>query len=80
MTHKEIFYLIGKCLSLNEQSLNEKQALRTKIENGEIDWKLFVKVASDHLVLPAIYISLKNNNLLDILPSALSEHLANIYK
>jgi len=80
MTNKEIYYLVGVCLTFNEQPIEKQEFIRCKLQNREVSWERFVKIASDHLVLPVIYLNFKKNNLLEYLPIALTEHLALIHK
>jgi len=78
MTNQEHFYLIGKCLTLEEHPEFIPELIRYCNEDL-INWEHFVYVCSDHLVLPAIYLQFKSNGILKYLPEELSVHLENIY-
>ena len=45
----------------------------------DIDYKKTVKIASSHLILPALYINLKRKNCLNYLPVDLVKYLQEIY-
>jgi hypothetical protein len=79
MKKKEIFYLIGKCLTLDTRTAEEKQQILEDIKADRISWTVFVKIASDHLVLPVIYINFRDHDFLKFLPDDLVQHLQHIY-
>lgn len=79
MTKKEVFYLIGKCLTLDVRTEEEKQDIQNLIKSNEIPWPIFVKIASDHLVLPTIYVNFREHKMLEFLPVELNQHLQYIY-
>ena len=78
MTEKELFHLTGNCLVPDEHP-GFRQYLIEKIESGAIDWQQFVTYCSNHLILPVIYLKLKSQNVLQLLPEELAEHLGEIY-
>lgn len=49
--------------------------LKDILHPTQTDWDSLVKIASKHLVLPAIYCRLKHKNLLHLLPNDLSNYL-----
>ena len=55
MTKKEMFYFIGKCLTIEEHQ-GFRQEIIDKINADSIDWQQFVVFCSDHLILPVIYL------------------------
>jgi hypothetical protein len=79
MTNKELFYLTGKCLALDEHP-EFIQELIKMCKDDQIDWEHFVKLCSDHLILPAIFLKFRAYGILEYLPKELSEHLENIYE
>jgi hypothetical protein len=79
MKKEEIFYLIGKCLTLDTRTAEEKQQILEDIKADRISWTVFVKIASDHLVLPVIYINFRDHDFLKFLPDDLVQHLQHIY-
>lgn len=79
MTNKEIFYFTGKCLALDEDA-NYRQEIAEKIKTDQINWQKFVKLCSDHLILPVIYLKFQSHQLLEYLPKDLSEHLKVIFE
>jgi hypothetical protein len=78
MANTELFCFLGRCLSLNERGENKEELIR-KIKGNKINWKHFVSMASNHLVLPSVYLRLKTYNILAYLPEELSNHLKMIY-
>lgn len=79
MTNKELFYYVGKCLTLDEHPMFQKEIIRD-IESDSIDWQKFVSICSNHLILPAIYLKFKSYDILSYLPEELSEHLEKVYQ
>lgn len=78
MNRKELFYFTGKCLSLDTNPHNVK-IIRSAIKNNLVNWELFIRLASDHLVTQTIYSKLKKHNLLDELPDELVDVMEEIY-
>ena len=79
MTDKELFYLTGKCLTPNEHPGFRLEMIE-RIESDSIDWEQFVTLCSNHLILPAIYLKFKSQELLPFLPEELAEHLKYVYE
>jgi hypothetical protein len=50
-----------------------------KITTDTIDWRKFVTLCSNHLILPLIYLKFKSHDILTYLPEELAEHLKDIY-
>ena len=67
MTYKETFYFAGKCLTLDEHPAFRGEILQA-IESGSINWEDFVRLCSDHLILPAIFLKFKAQWLIPHLP------------
>ncbi len=79
MNTKDTLWFVGKCLSL---SIHPERAeeIRKTIDSGTIDWYAVVYQSSNQLILPAFYLNLKRNQLLESLPEDLVEHLDDITK
>ena len=69
--------LIGLCLTLGLHP-ERKEELQQLFTSKSVDLGKLVKAGSDQLVLPAMYLQLKNAALLEYLPDELTEHLDNI--
>ena len=69
--------VIGLCLTLGLYP-ERKDELQQLFSSKSVDLEKLVKAGSDQLVLPAIYLQLKNAGLLQYLPNELTEHLDNI--
>jgi len=79
MTKKEMFYFIGKCLTIEEHQ-GFREEIIDKINADSIDWQQFVVFCSDHLILPVIYLKFQAYGIIEYLPIELSEHLKEIYE
>lgn len=79
MTYKEIFYFTGKCLALDEDP-TFRQEIIEKITTNQVDWRSFVQLCSDHLILPVIYIKFRSHDIISHLPEELTEFLKEIYE
>ncbi|MCD6178820.1 MAG: nucleotidyltransferase family protein [Bacteroidales bacterium] len=77
MNSQETLWFIGKCLSL---AVHPERALEIQkvLQSGKVSWESLVYQSSNQLVLPALYLNLKRNNLLEFLPDDLCEHLEDI--
>ncbi len=78
MKPAELYYFIGKCLSMDDDS-EARKLVHTEISSGNVPWEEFVWMGSSHLVLPAIYPVFKRNGVLPLLLADLEEHLQSIY-
>ncbi|MDX9881096.1 MAG: nucleotidyltransferase family protein [Prolixibacteraceae bacterium] len=78
MTKVELFYFLGKCLSLGKNEGNREKITRA-IKNDEVNWDHFVELASGHLVLPSVYLRFKEQGILSFLPQELVSHLQMVY-
>lgn len=78
MNRKELFYFTGSCLSLDENPQNVEIVQNTLREN-RINWDMFVRLASDHLVLQTLHCKFRNHNLLPLIPVELLEFMDEIY-
>jgi len=77
MTYKKAVYFIGKCLTLSYYPERVKEVSQ-QILSGAVDWKIIVRAASGHMVLPAVYLNLKYADLLHLLPQDLVTYCAEI--
>ena len=69
------YQLIADILSFK----SDDSVLKYNLQNNkQANWDSLVKVGSSHLVLPAIYCSLKERRLLDQLPDDLNQYLLEI--
>lgn len=78
MNQKQLFYITGKCLALDDHPENS-EIVRTGFENREITPENLVRISDSHYVLPVTYQKLKNHNLLDYFPTELKTRLAGLY-
>ena len=78
MKNSEAFYFIGHLFTLNVVENRREEVLR-RIESNEIDWDKVVKLASDQLVLPLLYVKFRDSDLLGYLPDGLAQHLEMVY-
>ncbi len=79
MDNRELFYFLGKCLALGENKENYKIVIEP-IKEGKVDWGDFVAKASDHLVLPSVFLRFKQHGILPFLPDELEQHLQMVYE
>ena len=78
MTNLEMFYFVGRCLSIDEHP-DFRDVIVRKISDDEIEWAQFVSLCSNHLILPVIYLKFKAHKLIKYLPVELAEFLKEIY-
>lgn len=79
MNNNELFLFLGKCLTISTHAENKQDVIQ-RLQNEQIDWLKFLKLANDHLVIPSLYIRFKQNDLLSLIPTQLAEHLEYIHK
>jgi hypothetical protein len=78
MNNRECFYFIGRCLTLGFGEQTDSDIIR-EIKQDKIDWEKFVFIASNHMVLSLLYKKFKDNDILEIVPEEIAEHLEMIY-
>jgi len=78
MSSSPKYHLSGHILSLALYP-DKKNYIREKITTPRFNWLKMISIGSNHLVLPSIYINLKNSGLLPFLPDEIAEHLEKIY-
>ena len=79
MEYKNAFFFVAKCLLLKAHNTH-KSVLIVQLNSGTINWENVVRVASNHLVVPLLYIRLKEADLLGYLPTDLKEYLIEIHQ
>lgn len=79
MTNNELFYFLGKCLSMGDNGEKDQELIRA-IREEKVDWGNFVEKASNHLVLPSVYLRFKRLGILSDLPEELGSHLQMVYE
>ena len=77
MNYSKTLHFITNILSLSVCP-NRRVALKRQMQDGSFDWERVLQVSSEHLVLPALYVSLNRAKLLDVLPSDLQTYLEHI--
>ena len=56
-----------------------RQKIFEKIATDSIDWRKFVALCSNHLILPVIYLKFQSHGIIGSLPEELSEFLKEVY-
>jgi hypothetical protein len=77
MNKAQIYRLAGKILN-PFPGPDEITGLESELSASEINWNGFVRLGSDHLVLPALYLCLRRKGLLHLLPDGLNDYLKDI--
>jgi hypothetical protein len=77
MNYKESLFFIGKCLTISDNYEN-KVFVEKELKFERVDWKSVIKISSSHLIMPAIYIKLKEMELLKYLEKDLVFFLEDI--
>ena len=62
-------------ISVNEKELDE---IHDILKFKDINWDLFVKISSSHLILPALYCIYKRKKLLKFIPNELVTYMKKI--
>lgn len=73
------YHLIGQILSLAVHA-EKTSMVEEKLRDPHLPWLKLISTGSNHLVLPAVYIRLRETGLLPLLPDIISEHLENIFR
>ena len=79
MNRKEIYYFIGKCLILDDHP-ELITTISESLKSRGFPLETFVKMGSDHLVLPALYRRFADAEIIELLPKELGLHLKDIYE
>ncbi|MFH1000513.1 MAG: nucleotidyltransferase family protein [Bacteroidota bacterium] len=77
MNPKETLWFVGKCLSLSNNP-EKTTSIRKLIQSGKLNWNSLVYQSSNQLMIPALYLNLHRNNLLNELPADLSSYFKEI--
>jgi hypothetical protein len=77
MNYKETLYFVATCLTISLEE-NNKQAIEAQLQAEHLDWDAVVKVSTGHLVLPALYCTLKRADFLQYLPVELVSYIKHI--
>ncbi len=81
MNLKEVYYFTAKVLGLAIVSDNNKKKYKDSIDitevikRGNVNWQGVIEFASNHVMLPSIYLKLKDHELIEFLPEGLADHL-----
>jgi hypothetical protein len=78
MNNRELHYFIGICLAA-EQNPELKEKIVGQVLGKHINWKRFVLICSNNLVLQTIYVKFRDLDILKLLPHDLSNYLKEIY-
>lgn len=76
--------IVNKDISIEEKFLvdvlfSERKSLDIEIDLKKVNFDLLVEITSGHLMLPSLYVNLKNKGLLDLIPSDLKVYLKQIF-
>jgi len=77
VTYKQTLYFVGHCLSLAKYPERRKEMARL-IKANDVDWDKVVKLSSNQLVVPSLYLNLKKAQLLNLLPDGLEIYFKEI--
>jgi len=77
MTYKQALFFIGHCLSLAKYP-GRKNDIAKQINSDNVDWDLVVKLSSNQMIVPTLYLNLKRNKLLKNLPEGLDLYFEEI--
>jgi hypothetical protein len=78
MNFNELFHVAGRCLAL-ENHPEFREDVIAAFEEEKVDYLDLVKLCSDHLILPALYLQLNKNNLMNLFPDELASHIKDLY-
>jgi len=74
----EYLLLIGRMLAMRGDP-STASYIKDRLALSTISWEQFVWIGSQHRILPALYIHLAEQNLLDLLPDDLTDHLQQLH-
>lgn len=78
MNFNELFHFAARCLALDNHP-EFREIVIAAFDEEKVDYLDLVKLCSDHLVLPALYLQLNNNNLMHLFPDELASHIEDLY-
>lgn len=79
MTNTDLFYLVGRCLSLPDFPEHREQIVRA-FSTQTFNWENFTELCSNHLILQVVFLNFKKCGILKYLPVELQEFLAEVYQ
>ncbi|MCD6355115.1 MAG: nucleotidyltransferase family protein [Prolixibacteraceae bacterium] len=79
MKNSELFFFIAHCLALDHHPEYREKVVQ-ELSSATFPLDGFVRVSSNQLVLPAVYLKLKTNGLLVGFPDDYCRHLDEIYQ
>lgn len=79
MHYKHAIEFVGKGVALSHNPSLLPEVLH-EIQSGKLSWEMIVWAGSSQMMLPALYVQLKKNNLLSELPADLVEYLEELYR
>jgi hypothetical protein len=78
MQLKETFYFVGKCLALRHAPENAEE-IKNTLQKGAISFDKLVWVSSSQMVMPTLYVLLRDAGLLKEFPDDLVGHMEQIH-
>jgi hypothetical protein len=78
MTNKELYYFACQCLSLDDHPEFKEKIIRTI--SDETNGQDFIRLCSNHWILPAIYVIFQSNDILPHLTKGLAEFLEEVHQ
>lgn len=79
MQIKETYHFVGKCLALRHAPENAVEIKKT-LQKGLISYEKLVWVSSSQMVMPSLYVLLRDAGLLEEFPDDLVEHMEQIHR
>ncbi|MFC2121480.1 nucleotidyltransferase family protein [Bacteroidota bacterium] len=79
MKNSETLFFVGKCLGIRQYPERIPE-IRKILKSGIISWESFLWESSKHLVLPALFVQLRESQLLNELPDDLVDHFEHLYQ
>ena len=78
--------ILNKSLNISSEEkflinilFKERKVIKKEIDFKNINYELLVKIASSHLMLPSLYVNLKNKGFIDLIPLELKMYLKEIF-
>ncbi len=78
MKRFETFLFICRCLSFSNSI--DRNTLREKIREGNVNWAQVAEIASRHLITAALYQGFIDKDLTDVLPGEFHEYLKTVHR
>tara|TARA_B100001939_G_scaffold69603_2_gene58038 strand:- start:6987 stop:8069 length:1083 start_codon:yes stop_codon:yes gene_type:complete len=74
LNYKETLFFIAKSLTISLEEKN-RDDIKIVLKSGHVNWESFVKVSTNHYVMPAVYCNFKRADFLKYLPSDLIHYM-----